>query len=85
MAHRGRPITAATVGAALHTLVDGERPAWVSRETWRTLIAARDGLRADLLAAIEGETWSARESRVGASVKALRQWMSDDGWLAPRE
>jgi len=84
MTHRGRPITAATVGAALHTLVDGERPAWVSRETWRTLIAARDGLRADALEAIDGVTWRERAPVLGASVSAIQVWCRD-GWLSRGE
>ena len=54
----------------------------MSPASWRVLIAARDGLRADLLAAIEGVPERAAEVVVGASRKAIRQWRAD-GWLAP--
>lgn len=81
MTHRGRPITAATVGAALHTLLDDARPAWVSRETWAQLRTARDGLRADALAAVEGLPWRQRGEALDAAVSAVQRWMADEGWL----
>lgn len=82
MTHRGRPITAATVGAALHTLLDAERPAWVSRETWAQLRAARDALRADALGAVAGLPWRQRGTVLGAAVSAVQRWMAGEGWLS---
>ena len=83
MAHRGRPITAATVGAALHTLTSEERPAWISRETWRALAAARDGLRADALAAVDGVAWRGRATILDAALSAVQRWMAPGGWIGP--
>lgn len=81
MAHQGRPITAATCGAALDTLLSGERPPWVSPSTWSALAAARAALRADALAAVTGLRWRDRGPALDASLRAVQGWMRD-GWLA---
>jgi hypothetical protein len=81
MAHQGRPITAATCGAALHTLLSGERPPWVSARTWAHLHLARAALRQDALSALTGLRWRDRGPAIDSSLRSVQGWMRAGGWL----
>ena len=79
----GRPVESwATVGARLAAVVSTDPPPWVSPETARTVRAAVEGLRADLLRAASGLSRRAAAVALGVGDGSWARWIGRGGWLS---
>ena len=70
-----------SVAADLARHAAGERPAWVSPETWRSLRALAEELRTDARVAIATEGAVRAAEALGVARNTLRLWRGA-GWLA---
>ena len=83
MTARGRPIESwTTIGARLAAVVSTDPPPWVSPETARTVRAAVEGLRADLLRAASGLSRRAAAVALGVGDGSWARWIGRGGWLS---
>lgn len=79
----GRPIESwTTIGARLAAVVSTDPPPWVSPETARTVRAAVEGLRADLLRAASGLSRRAAAVALGVGDGSWARWIGRGGWLS---
>ena len=69
----------ASVAADLARLTAGERPAWITAATWRSLRAVVTRLRADAAAAIDRDGPTAAAETLGVARSTLDRWRA--GWL----
>ena len=74
----------ASVAADLARLTAGERPAWITAPTWRSLRAVVTRLRADAAAAIDRDGPMVAAETLGVARSTLDRWRA--GWLrAPQD
>lgn len=79
----GRPVESwTTIGARLAAVVSTDPPPWVSPETARTVRAAVEGLRADLLRAASGLSRRAAAVALGVGDGSWARWIGRGGWLS---
>lgn len=79
----GRPVESwASIGARLAAVVSTDPPPWVSPETARTVRAAVEGLRADLLRAASGLSRRAAAVALGVGDGSWGRWIGRGGWLS---
>lgn len=72
----------ASVGETLHRVLSGERPEWISADTWHALRVALRRLRRDAVRSLERVGPAATSAALDVGRSTVARWREPGGWLA---